>query len=276
MRLPPTSHGNKTSDILRAYHQGPDHPCKLRIFYWLENTFGNKRIRVKTKSGFRLAVDRRDYIQRTVYDTREWEPEIEQLLQKTINAEDTFYDIGANVGYFSLLALQAGCRRVVAFEPSLELSKIFSHNVLINNFESSRWQLFRRALSDVPATLSYVAGPIENSGVGHLSTKKCDQHQSITVSTLDAMIEEHQLPQPTIIKLDVEGWEHRILKGAFNTLSKSLPRAIFFEADADSNGEIIDMPILEFLTERGYSIRHLERKIIEEKENYLATLNTTL
>lgn len=273
MQLRPHSYTPRFSDFLRSYYLAPNHPFKLRILGWLEAMGGKKRIAVKTHAGFRFAVDRRDYIQRTIYETRRWEPEIEAYLQTIIGPEDVFYDIGANSGYFSLYALQAGCRHVIAFEPSLELAAIYQYNMHLNNFLQANWQLFNCALSDVSGVASYLPGPIQNSGIGQLSSQTPEEGQQVDVCTLDTVIDEGKLPRPSIIKLDVEGWELKILKGALQTFSINPPRYVIFEADANSNGDMIEPNLLTFFLERGYTVEHLKRKRLEAKENYVAVLN---
>jgi hypothetical protein len=97
----------------------------------------------------------------------------------------------------------------------------------------------------------------------------------IEVQTLDDVIESKQLLIPTVIKMDVEGWELQILKGAVRTFSNNPPRVVIFEADADSSGGILDPTLASFFIQRGYSIKLLKREmcICEAKENYIATRN---
>jgi FkbM family methyltransferase len=272
MQLPPVSYGYKFSDFLSAYYRGPDHPCKLRILGWIESLAGRKRIAVKTTAGFRFAVDRRDYIQNTVFQTGRWEDEIEDVLRLELREQDVLFDIGANVGYFSFFALQHACRKVVAFEPNPELQALFSFNMQLNGFSVERCELVRFALSDKQGNLVYQEGPVNNSGTGRLLVGTGSGGINVKVESLDSLLECSGLPLPTVIKLDVEGWEAHVLRGAEKLFRNSPPRVVLFEADCSKEARITDPELAQFFLDRGYEIKHLPRDRIEPKENFLARL----
>ena len=74
------------------------------------------------------------------------------------------------------------------------------------------------------------------------------------------------------MKIDVEGWELRVLEGAKRVLREAPPKTIVFEAACDSTGRIDDEDIEQFLAESGYDVSHIARpeKEIQPRENYLA------
>lgn len=275
MQLEPHSYSSRFSDLLRAYYFAPNHPCKLRIFGWLENIWSPKRIAVKTNAGFRFAVDRRDYIQNTVFTTRHWEPEIESILKENLRSTDVFFDIGANVGYFSLYAIAQGCESVVSFEPSDELRSIFAHNLELNGVQDRICSLVPRALGDTHGSGYYETGPLSNSGIGRLTRNETAGDTIIEITTLDQFLESSGHARPTVMKIDVEGWEPQVLRGARNLFTTHPPRIVIFEADCDGSGALADREIEAHFSEFGYRVEHIKRPVIEEKENYLAILTTT-
>jgi FkbM family methyltransferase len=270
MQLPPKSYSPAFSGFLRSYYLAPNHPCKLRLLRWLEAMAGKKRILVKTASGFRFAVDRQDYIQNTVCQTLRWENEIGKVLSAELKASDVFYDIGANVGYFSLFALQLGCRKVVSFEPNPDLRAVFLYNLELNHYTEEKCRLVHSALAGHVGDFIYQEGPLSNSGIGHLVAGSDAPGIKVRTETLDHFLENTGLPPPTVIKLDVEGWEIDILRGAEKLFEKSPPRLVIFEADCKADCEIADKELSRFFTAHGYATEHLRRKEIEAKENYVA------
>jgi FkbM family methyltransferase len=278
------------SNLLAWYYQIPDHPFKLRLISWLETLLGNKRILIKTKSGFLFAIDRQDYIQKTVFETRDWEPEIGKILEANLKKDDVFYDIGANAGYFSCFVLKHNIEKVISFEPSLEMQKLFRLNMSINTFNSDLWSLQTCALSDQGGQAIYQPGPSYNTGLGKLITDSSLNNNNIDfdlvyrdrelskvdTNTLDNLVFNCNFPFPTIIKLDTEGHEGNILTGARQLLSEAKPRLIIFEAFCDTNLEIIDSNLVQILEKNNYKIQHIARNsgICEKNENYVAYLQS--
>ena len=107
-----------TGAVLKALWFRPRFPPgKARRLNWLERLLGHKRIVTHTRSGFRFACDQTDWLQRNLLCNGIHEPEITQLLESELQPSDVFYDIGANSGYFSLLAATMGVGFVIGFEP---------------------------------------------------------------------------------------------------------------------------------------------------------------
>jgi FkbM family methyltransferase len=236
----------------------------------LEALAGQKRIAIRTLACFRFAVDRRDYIQATVFRTGRWEDAIEDTLRAELTGDDVYFDIGANVGYFSLFALQLGCGTVVSFEPNSELQALFLHNMRLNHFSDERSKLVCSALAETPGDYVYQEGPLANSGVGHLVAATGSAGIKVKTETLDTFLENSGLPCPSVIKLDVEGWELNVLRGAAKLFEKKPPRLVIFEAACDASCQITDRELVQFFEDRGYSVRHLPREPRESRENYVA------
>lgn len=277
MQLSSLFYSSYISDLLASYYRMPDHPCKLRFLTWLEKSLGNRKILVKTRQGFRFAVDQIDYIQRTVFQTREWESEVGALLKQQLSKDDVFFDIGANTGYFSCFTISCDVKLVVAFEPRSDLRDIFVGNMKVNHFNPKQWLLRADAISDKMGQLYYHSGSIYNSGQGRLSNTQIEDNDSIvSVDCLDNIIYREKIPYPTVLKLDIEGWEINALNGARKLFSDNPPKMVIFEAYCDPSGEILDKNIVGFFNAYNYSIHHITRaeNVILENENYMAFKQT--
>src|SRR5215469_3075096 len=102
---------------------------KLRLLGWLQRLIGQRRIVRRTDTDFLLALDAREFIQSSILYHGSWETELTGLLLQELRAEDVFYDIGANVGYFSCLAARRGIRKTLAFEPDPLVCSILRSNL---------------------------------------------------------------------------------------------------------------------------------------------------
>jgi len=138
---------------------------------------------------------------------------------------DIALDIGAHCGVYSLL-MAAKCGQtghVVAFEPDPYARKLLAQNLRLNP-HLKRPIVEKCACSDeVGEAILFSRGgnsqsPLARSGVEFSPTHKSDEIRVSTV-TLDCYLSEHRLPAPRCIKIDAEGAEIRILKGAKQILA---------------------------------------------------------
>lgn len=177
-----------------------------------------------------------------------WEPNTTQLLLALTAADDTVLFAGANIGYD---AVQIGNRlrhskgRCYAFEPVSNTFRTLQRNIALNGLESIV-RPFRVALgsTDHSAEIS-VAG--ESSSLmfhqGHASMPT----ETIEVRSLDSMIGAGEIPRPTTLVMDVEGFEIEITKGALDLLESGCLRFVMTELNratdvvkAGSNDAVLD------------------------------------
>ena len=151
------------------------------------------------------------------------------LLPRCFGAGALFYDIGANVGYFTHLSARLGAR-VIAIEPTAYHRRLLHLSLTINQLQHSV-VVVPRALTATATALTATAcmdmDPV-NAGNTYASVgKACRPEMLAKFTTLSRVIEKHGPPQ--LIKLDVEGFEILALKGGEETLAKSPPSVIIFE-----------------------------------------------
>jgi len=154
----------------------------------------------------------------------------EQSALKTVLAEsDNFYDIGANVGFFSVIGarLVGTSGKVFCFEPFPANSRQIKYNADLNGFENV--QVIEVALGSIDAEAPFWVSAQPTWGKLASTGKMPDKlirEIRVKVRRLDALVEEGGLPAPDVIKIDVEGAEVDVLSGAIETLRRHRPRLV--------------------------------------------------
>ena len=155
----------------------------------------------------------------------EYEPDALKLFQSIIGRGDRVIDIGANIGFFSLLfaTLVGDTGEVLAFEPIPYLYEALGASIEENNFQD-RCRAYRCALSDENGTaLIRHARRTLNFGGGHLTdTPRDDGHQYDRIETrlLSEFISERRC---RLLKIDVEGAEPKVIAGGIELLQRDRP-----------------------------------------------------
>jgi FkbM family methyltransferase len=161
-----------------------------------------------------------------------WEPFPTSIMLSLIRPGDVVVDIGANIGWYTVaLALKVGeTGRVFGFEPEPENADMLERNVALNELRNVR--VFRCALADNTGTMDLVKSAT-NKGDHRLSTTSGSAEGTpITVETLDGLAARHGLnvDQARIVKVDTQGAEVHVLRGAHATLARlSDECAVFIE-----------------------------------------------
>jgi FkbM family methyltransferase len=271
IQLPPVAYNQAWSSFLHGYYRGADHPAKLRLLRVLERVTGNRRIVAPTKWGFVMALDHADYLQQTIFWEGEYEPEITRQLLSELRHDDVFYDIGANVGYYTCAALKKPVRSVHAFEPDPISASVLRLNLHLNGLGAPACQVMEMALGSMAGRSAFHRSHASNSGRSGLRPVDAVASFEVSIETIDALIAAGRAPTPTVLKVDVEGLEHEVLAGARRLLESSPPRLIVFEAPRDLLATA-GHPLTSYLRDRGYAISHVPRQSgsVEEVENYAA------
>jgi FkbM family methyltransferase len=167
-----------------------------------------------------------------------------KFLIKNFKDNDIFYDIGAQYGLYTSLALEF-CKEVHAFEP---IPKFF--DVLKNNFKNYKNVFLNNlAVSDKTGKTKICIG--STTIVEEMKKKypKSSEEVEIKTITLDEYIKTH--PEPTIIKMDIEGAEFLAIKGGYEFFKNNSP-VILMEVLGDEFLEISKRAV-ELLVELGYA-----------------------
>lgn len=170
-----------------------------------------------------------DFIQTFLHFTRNFFEERElEIVKRYLPESAVILDIGANIGNHSLYwATQCNSAKIYAFEPIPDTFNILKRNVELN-FQSERIKLFNIGLSDAKSRAEIDRFISYNTG--ETSIKK-SHNGPLLVDKLDNIdIEENRID---LIKIDVEGHEIFILRGAIETIKKYKP-VIFIEIAASN------------------------------------------
>lgn len=162
--------------------------------------------------GGRFRCDLHDFIASRIYYFGVWEPNLTALVARRLGAGDVFVDVGANMGYFSVLAsrLVGEAGRVVAFEASPATYALLAEDLAMNGAANVR--AVNVAVSDRPGTLALYAGPEDNRGATSVHAERGGRFEaSVRAAPLLDLLEPGERARVRLIKIDVEGAELPIL-----------------------------------------------------------------
>ncbi len=167
-----------------------------------------------------MALCMRDHQHRAIYFYGEYEPGITALLRRFARPGWMVFDVGANAGYFSILAAELGAT-VHAFEPNPSVRALLARSVRLG---SQNIQVVAAACSDQAAKLPFFLSEPGNTGLSSLDMPT-DRRIEVDVLRLDDYASSTNL-SPDLIKVDVEGHEREVLAGARALLNDAQPIVI--------------------------------------------------
>jgi FkbM family methyltransferase len=184
---------------------------------WKRTTEVTTPLGFKLISGFHPAY--------TLMRTGEFEIAETALIQSFLGQVDLFVDIGANLGYYTCLALQNNTP-VIAFEPQQQNLQCLLQNLVANDWKE-KVEVFPVALSDKPGLLTlYGASGPSASLVKNWAGYSSRFQKIVPVTTLDAVLGLRFADQHLFIKIDVEGAEYGVLRGALQNIAR-LPKPVW-------------------------------------------------
>ncbi|MDP7069579.1 MAG: FkbM family methyltransferase [Candidatus Peribacteraceae bacterium] len=177
---------------------------------------------IETHSGLKMIVDpmQDPWVETSLYEHGTYEAGTLDVLKKFLRKGDTFIDAGANIGVMSLHAsMHVGSTgSVYSFEPVSETYDILQKNITLNECEN---------INAVNVALGEYEGeammykPNRSQASMIKQSEKYKEVQTATVKTLDQFIQEEGITKVRMLKIDVEGWELEVMKGASNLLNSS-------------------------------------------------------
>jgi len=200
---------------------------------------------------FTIADD--EYIGPVINAGYEWDGWMREDVEKYYVPGTEILDIGANIGYNSLMFSDYG--PVYAFEPVYH--KIVQLNIDNNDLKHQMYSV-PIALSNISDTVSmYMANPVKETGLRNYGGTSMYTSEGTDYST-ETKVACHRLDdiykgKVSFIKLDVEGHELQVLEGAKDVLTKNLPTLLVELIDYEGS----EVP--SFLKELGYTMEPIER-----------------
>jgi len=219
------------------------------------------------RPGLWMQLDIRELVQETLLLEGIWEPKTTRYLCASLGAGAVFLDIGANAGYFSLLASRCvgESGKVLAVEPNPAMAKQLSQNKERNGLTNIA--IAEVACSDSIEVRNLYVGNAYNTGNSSLSRHNLAWTKSVGVSctTADLLIKNYNFQNIDLVKVDVEGAELQVLRGMTTILRRLRPRIII---------ELVPSLLEGFSTTVGaineYLVAfHYRTFSLEEHSNYL-------
>jgi FkbM family methyltransferase len=157
--------------------------------------------------------------------TGEYESGTARVIKSLLAPGDVFADIGAHIGFFSVLA--AGCvgagGRVLSFEPAPRTRERLNQNIALNRLTNVT--VFEEALGGQSAQTSLSIGPVDDTGLASLrGVLDADQCVDVRVRTFDGVFSSSE--RLAGVKIDVEGAEAKVLTGMSEQLRRHHPWVI--------------------------------------------------
>jgi len=166
-----------------------------------------------TRYGFRMAGS-------ATITSGEFEAQEIEIVREILPQHDRFIDIGANIGLYSCLARQMG-KPVVAVEPLADNAPLLLSNLSVNGWQDT--EVIVAGLSDKVGIAEIFGSNTSASLVSGWSSRSAHSmiRERIALTTLDSVLAHRFLNERLLIKVDVEGAEFNLLKGATETLARS-------------------------------------------------------
>lgn len=259
-------------DLRRSFLKSPEfHALHLETLF--ENLVPkSKVVAYDTELGFRIYLDLRQLhmsfgVLNEIYERHEVE-----ILRQIMPEDGTFFDIGANCGYYSLcIATAPGFHgRVVAFEPLLPLHDLLRRAIADNALED-RITVHQLALGHAPCTLPLTdAESSINAGATELAVPGSPApagRRVVTVETLDRMAAGLR---PDVLKIDIQGAEGMLFHGGAETIDAHHPTMLFEVCPEALHrvSQVRAVDLQRWLMGRGYRLWSLD-------ENRLAPVAAT-
>lgn len=207
----------KSMLIKRAYHWAA---WKWHVFRdnWGSLVWTRTRETV-TPLGFKLTAGLHPAYEQMRKGT--FEPDETVLIARLLERVDRFIDVGANLGYYTCLALQRGCG-VMAIEPQPRNLRSLYQNLISNGWDRDA-EVMPVALADASGLLTlYGASGPSASLLQNWAGYSSKHRQIVSVSTLDHLLTGRFEGERLLVKIDVEGAELGVLRGAQSTLRRDV------------------------------------------------------
>jgi len=234
---------------------------RLKPFYmrWALQRFTQPvKIWIKKYKFFIWLDPRNRAIDEYIFIHRNWEVDIARIIEEHLKLGEVFVDIGANIGYFSLLgaSVVGPTGQIYAFEPISRVEQQLKMSVKANNYENVK--IKNMALGAKPSVMHLEIMPGNVGGSSLVKNIGSGQSESVKVSTLDKELAHSEAV--SIIKIDVEGYEYEVLLGAQETIKKYKPTIILEFSPSVYRRQKVDNSrnILSLMIDNKYQIRDLD------------------
>ena len=214
----------------------------------------------RTRNGGRFYVKPNDFVENRLCFFGVWEPAVTRLFEHILKAGDVVVDVGANIGYYSILAekLVGESGTVFAIEPSESIRQRLKRNLELNASKGIRVVPYGAWHQSDAADLHFIEG---NRGSSTLSdADPSEKSERIALRTLDSLIPTELHQRVTLMKIDVEGAEEFALLGAESILRSASNLTVLCEVDPGRMASLKGSAqrLIELMQERGFSVFRID------------------
>lgn len=162
---------------------------------------------------------------------------------RSMEQGQVFYDVGANIGLYTMLAVKQGLH-VFAFEPEAQNFALLIRNLAMNRYTKDQVCAFPFCISDGQSINTLRLSSLQAGGSCHsfasdlnfrMQKKEWAYEQGSVAFSLDTLVYECGMPSPNHIKVDVDGFEDKVLAGAERVLKADGFRSILVEMDSTND-----------------------------------------
>ncbi|MCK5630880.1 MAG: FkbM family methyltransferase [Nanoarchaeota archaeon] len=278
--LPKSIRESKKMKRLYTKYVYPLRVLLLKIMGRKINGRSVKKCIVKNHKIFIDVEDVNELFRADTYETKE--PETLEWIETYFNPKDVFYDIGANIGQYSLFAgtyLNGDCT-IYSFEPAFHTYAKLNWNIHNNGLDSSIIA-YNIAVSNKQELNTFYLSDMHKGSAGH-SFKVMENHEKNTLMpkhrqgmigiSIDELQNTWGLETPNHIKIDVDGIEGLIIDGASETLKKPQLKTILIEITHIKEEEKKHNEIIDTILKSGFILKAKGKMIESEKSiagNYI-------
>jgi FkbM family methyltransferase len=259
---------NRSADFSARFLNSTGHfKGKARLVHILGrllSSWNEGRGSIPLPDGRIMTVDLGDRIQRLMWGG-EYEPGVKRCLRALLRPGDTFVDVGAHIGFFSLIASSAvgPAGKVYAFEADHNLFEKLQMNATDYPWLRPYWRAVWRQSGSVAFSNPHQKG---ESGWGKLAAVRDEGHcVSVEATSLDDWHQNLGFPAIRAIKIDAEGSEPFILEGAGRLIAKTRPFLVVeLNEQLLREGGGSKKDIIAAMREKRYRIFAIRSKRLEE------------
>lgn len=211
--------------------------------------------------GLELLVPLDDFVGRAAYFVGDLDRKLSGIIRRVVRPGDRVMDVGANIGIVSvqLAKLVGGSGVVHSFEPNPNLRDLLGRSLDRNGLKNVRVHPYALGDEEAEFTLSYAQG---NFGSGTLTAPPPDQgwiSVKVPVRTLSSLAEDIGLRDVRLVKVDVEGYEPQVFRGAKEWLASHPPDVFLVETNTGRDSG--EDGILSLLAGFGYSLYSIPKSL---------------
>jgi FkbM family methyltransferase len=228
-----------------------------------------KRFFVETTYG-RFYIDPISNFGNAILSDNAYEQDVIDSLLGILQKEDVFVDLGANEGFFSILASKIVGKqgKVISIEPQSRLQSVLFRNISENN--AYNINIFQRAISDSDGIATISLAPDTNSGSSGIfrATKYKNPTEDVLQTTLSCFINLLNIDKIKLMKIDIESFEYEAILGSKSIFEQNIIENIALELHPsilDLRGKS-GLDILEFLHSVGYEENKNYRNLVLSKK----------